>query len=188
MNKAEILRYLRTNSRVQDEQLLKLIDETMELVNKTVKPKSIYGIFDCTVSDDTLTIGNLQFKSTRLAENLKNCKRIAVMAATLGTEGDRLLRTYANEGAKLVIMQAVLASKIEEICDSVQQSIETENGVKTRSRYSPGYFDLDISEQQKIFSLIEITKRCAITLTDTFQMIPTKSVTAFAGIEEQDKL
>lgn len=81
-------------------------------------------------------------------------------------------------------MQAVLASKIEEVCDDVQNKIETDLGVKTRSRYSPGYFDLDIAEQAKIFSLLEITKRCGITLTDTFQMIPTKSVTAFAGIEE----
>lgn len=184
MNKAEILRYLRTNSKVQDKQLLNLIDEEMALVNKTVTPKSIYGIFDCTVTDDMLIIGDFQFKSTRLAENLKGCKKVAVLAATIGTEGDRLLRTYANEGARLVIMQAVLASKIEEVCDTVQQSIEAENKVKTRNRYSPGYFDLDISEQQKIFTLLEITKRCGITLTDTFQMIPTKSVTAFTGIEE----
>lgn len=183
MNKAEILRYLRTNSNVQDKQLLNLIDEQMALVDKTVKPKSIYGVFDCTVTDDSLIIGEMQFKSKRLAENLHGCTRVAVLAATVGTEGDRLLRTYANEGAKLVIMQAVLASKIEEVCDEVQNRIETDLGVKTRSRYSPGYFDLDISEQAKLFSLLEITKRCGITLTNTFQMIPTKSVTAFAGIE-----
>lgn len=186
MNKAEILRYLRTSSKVQDEQLLNLIDSSMELVNKTVSPKSIYGIFDCTVDNNMLTIGDFQFKSVRLAENLCGCKRVAVMAATLGTEGDRLLRTYANESAELAVMQAVLASKIEEVCDDLQSRIEADLGVKTRSRYSPGYFDLDISEQKKFFSLIEITKRCAVTLTDTFQMIPTKSVTAFAGIENED--
>lgn len=183
MDRAEILRYLRTNSHVQDEVLLSLIDSEMELVNKTVQPKSIYKIFDCFVTDDTLTIENQQFKSVRLAENLAGCKKVAVMAATLGTEGDRLLRTYSTEGAKLIIMQAVLADKIEEVCDAVQKNIETENCVKTRRRYSPGYFDLDISNQTKLFSLIEITKRCGITLTDTCQMIPTKSVTAFAGIE-----
>lgn len=183
MNKTEILRYLRTNSRVQDELLLKLIDDEMELVNSTVHPKSIYRIFDCCVTENSLVIGETEFKSRRLAENLKGCTKVAVLAATVGTEGDRLLRTYSAEGARLVIMQAVLASKIEEICDSVQENIEKENGVKTRQRYSPGYFDLDISEQKKIFRLLEITKRCGITLTDTCQMIPTKSVTAFTGID-----
>lgn len=184
MNKAEILRYLRTNSKVQDEALLSLIDEEMTLVDKTVKPKTIYRIFDCTVTENSLIIENQEFKSMRLAENLKGCKKVAVLAATAGTEGDRLLRTYSAQGAKLLIMQAVLADKIEEICDDLQKRIEMENNVKTRQRYSPGYFDLDISNQTKLFSLMEITKRCGITLTDSCQMIPTKSVTAFAGIDE----
>lgn len=183
MNKAEILRYLRTKSTVEDEALLNLIEELMDEVNKTVKPKSIYRIFDCTVTDDALILENFTFKSKRLAENLKGCSRVAVLAATVGTEGDRLLRRYNSEGARLAVMQAVLASKIEEICDAVQENIEKENHIKTRQRYSPGYFDLDISEQKKLFSLVEITKRCGISLTDTCQMIPTKSVTAFTGIE-----
>ena len=186
MNKQEILRYLRTNSKVQDEALLKLIDDAMEEVNRTVKPKSIYRIFDCRVTEEALIIENFEFKSRRLAENLKGCTRVALLGATLGTEGDRLLRTYSSEGARLVIMQAVLASKIEEICDAVQENIETENKIKTRQRYSPGYFDLDISEQKKIFALLDITNRCGITLTDTCQMIPTKSVTAFTGIDYED--
>lgn len=186
MNKKEILRYLRTNSRVQDETLLALIDEEAALAEKTVHPKSMYRIFDCTVEQDRLIIEGMEFKSVRLAENLKGCRRVALLAATLGTEGDRLLRAYSSEGARLVIMQAVLASLIEEVCDKVQADIEAENGVKTRQRYSPGYFDLDISEQKKIFSLLEITKRCGIALTDTCQMIPTKSVTAFTGIDYED--
>lgn len=186
MNKAEILRYLRTNSSVQDENLLKLIDNAIELVEKTVKPKSIYRIFDCVVTDNSLIIDNTIFKSIRLAQNLNGCTKIAVLGATLGTESDRLLRTYSSESAMLVIMQAVLAAKIEEVCDSVQQSIEKENKVKTRQRYSPGYFDLDISEQKKLFTLLDITKRCGITLTDTCQMIPTKSVTAFTGINYEN--
>ena len=155
-------------------------------VDKTVKPKSIYRIFDCKVTDDALIIENFEFKSKRLAENLKGCSKVAVLGATVGTEGDRLLRQYNAESAKLTIMQAVLASKVEEICDAVQGNIEKENKVKTRQRYSPGYFDLDISEQKKIFSLLDITKRCGITLTDTYQMIPTKSVTAFTGIDYED--
>lgn len=186
MDKKEILRYLRTNSSVKDEMLVKLIDNTMETVEATANPKSIYRIFDCMVTDEALIIDNFEFKSKRLAENLKGCQKVAVLAATAGTECDRLLRASSFEGARLIVMQAVLAAKIEEICDALQQSIEAENNVKTRSRFSPGYYDLDISEQRKIFSLLDITKRCGITLTDTYQMIPTKSVTAFAGIDYED--
>ena len=186
MNKQEILRYLRTNGEVRDEMLFKLIDDTMALAERTVRPKSIYRIFDCTVTEDALIIDNFEFKSKRLAENLKGCKKVAVLAATVGTEGDRLLRECSAESARLAAMQAVLASEIETVCDEVQQNIEKVNGVKTRSRFSPGYYDLDVSEQKKIFALLEITKRCGITLTETYQMIPTKSVTAFTGIDYED--
>lgn len=183
MNRAEILRYMRTSSKTTDENLLNLVNTAIELVNGAAAPKSIYRIFDCRVTEDSLIIGSAEFKSVRLAENLRGCSRVAVLGATLGTEADRLLRTYSTQGAMLVALQATLAAKIEEVCDSVQQSIEKENGVKTRRRYSPGYFDLAISEQKKLFSLLDITKRCGITLTDSYQMIPTKSVTAFTGID-----
>ncbi len=186
MEKEEILRYLRTNSKVQDEELLRLIDLEIEEVNAAVNPKSIYRVFTSEVGKDYLQIENMRFQSTRLAENLRGCKRVAVLAATLGTEGDRLLRKYANESARLVIVQAVLTAKIEEVCDGVQGEIEKNFNVKTRQRYSPGYFDLDITSQKKVFELMDITKRCSITLTDTCQMLPTKSVTAFAGIDEAD--
>lgn len=52
-----------------------------------------------------------------------------------------------------------------------------------RSRYSPGYFDLDITENKKLFELMDITKRIGLTITGTCQMVPSKSVTAFIGIE-----
>lgn len=177
---------MRTNSKIQDEALLGMVEEQIALAEKTVQPKSIYRIFDCTVTDDSLIIGSNTFKSHRLAKNLKGCNRVAIMAVTLGTESDRLLRSFSGESARLVAMQAVLTEMIEQECDKVQEIIEKESSAKTRQRYSPGYFDLDISDQKKIFSLLEITKRCGITLTDTCQMIPTKSVTAFTGIDYEN--
>ncbi len=177
---------MRAGSRVDDSALLRLVDETARLVEETVVPKSLCRVFDCTVTESELIIGGAVFKSFRLAENLRGCEKVAVLAATLGTEGDRLLRACGAQSARLAAMQAALAAKIEEVCDNVQKAVEKEYGVKTRSRFSPGYYDLDISEQKKLFSLADITKRCGITLTDTYQMIPTKSVTAFVGIDYED--
>ena len=36
---------------------------------------------------------------------------------------------------------------------------------------------------KKVFSLLELTKRIGLMLTDTCEMVPTKSVTAFIGID-----
>lgn len=183
MNKAEILRYLRTSSKTDDERLLSLIDECCIEVNDCVRPKTLHRIFDCTVNETELVIDNYHFNSKRLADNLYGCDSVCVFGATLGVECDRLLRTYAAKDiAKAMVLQACLASKIEEVCDELELKLKSD-GLILRQRYSPGYFDLDIKENKKIFELLELTKRIGIAITDTYQMLPTKSVTAFIGIE-----
>lgn len=184
MNKAEILRYMRTNSKTEDEKILALVDRAVELIEKGAQPKTLYRIFDCTVTNNELVIDGAHFSSVRLAQNLKGCKRVVVFGATLGTECDRLIKTAtATDLALAMALQATAAAKIEEVCDNLEDTIKKEHGIKLRQRYSPGYFDLDITEQKKLFSLIELTKRIGLTLTDTMEMLPTKSVTAFIGIE-----
>lgn len=183
MNKAEILRYLRTSSKTEDERLLSLIDECCAEVNACVKPRTLHRIFDCEVTDDSLIIGDIVFKSRRLADTIKGCRRVCIFGATLGTECDRLLRTYsATDITRSIVLQACLASKIEEVCDSLEDTLVAD-GMSLRQRYSPGYFDLDINENRKVFEMLELTKRIGLTLTDTCQMVPTKSVTAIIGIE-----
>lgn len=183
MDKAEILRYLHTSSKIEDEGVLDLIDSCMEEINSIVCPKTIYRIFDCEVTESEVKVNGAVFKSKRLADTVKGCRQVCIMGATLGVAGDRLLHLYAEtEIARAAVMQAALASKIEEVCDAVEDTLRSQ-GLTLRQRYSPGYFDLDISQQRELFSLIDITKRIGVTLTDTFQMIPTKSVTAIIGIE-----
>ncbi|MGN0457493.1 MAG: vitamin B12 dependent-methionine synthase activation domain-containing protein [Eubacterium sp.] len=186
MNKQEILRYMRTNSKTDNKQILDLVDWAMSEIEASVTPKSLYRIFDCTVNEDELIIGAFHFKSRRLAENLRGCARVVVFGATLGTGCDRLINSaLKTDTARAVALQAAAASKIEEVCDSLEEEIKAQHRVELRQRYSPGYFDLDITEQKKIFALIELTKRIGLTLTDTCEMVPVKSVTAFIGIDEK---
>ena len=186
MNKKDILLYLRTNSKTENEQILKLVDEAAVTVERAAKPKTLYRIFDCTVTDGALIVDGVEFKSRRLAENLRGCKRVVIFGATLGVEIDRLIKSASSSDiAKAMAYQAAGATLIEEVCDALEEEIKKEYGVSLRQRYSPGYCDLDITEQKKLFSLIEITKRIGLTLTDSCEMVPTKSVTAFIGIEEK---
>ena len=184
MDRAEILRYMRTNSQITDEGVLALADRAAEIIEKEAAPKTLCRIFDCEISGDLCTIGGADFRSAHLADNLRGCTRAVVFGATLGTACDRVIHQAATTDVALAMaLQAAAACKIEEVCDALEEQIKSSEGVTLRQRYSPGYFDLDISEQKKIFELIEITKRIGITLTDTFEMIPTKSVTAIIGIE-----
>lgn len=184
MNKAEILRYMRTSSKTDNEQILALVDKAIETIEASCVPKTLYRIFDCTVTDTSLIIGDTEFFSTRLAQNLKGCTRVALLGATLGAECDRQIKiASATDVALAMALQAASAQKIEEVCDDAEKSITSQYGCTLRQRYSPGYFDLDITEQKKFFSLLELQKRIGLTLTDTCEMVPTKSVTAFIGLD-----
>ncbi len=108
MNKTEILHYLRTASRVDDPRLLALIDDCMAEVEATVQPRTLERIFSCRVTEDALEVEGFTLRSRRLAQTIAGCDRVCIFGATLGFECDRLLRTYS-------VMQAVLASKIEEV-------------------------------------------------------------------------
>ena len=185
MNTEEVLRYMRTNSHTDNERILALAADAMAAIDACTAPKSIWQVFDCTVENDAVTLGDCRFESAYLAAHLKGCEKAAVFGATLGTEADRLLKTAAaTDVAKAMALQAAGAAKVEEVCDAVEREVKAFCGGNLRERYSPGYGDWDIRDQRQLFSLVEITKRIGITLTDTFEMLPTKSVTGIIGIED----
>lgn len=185
MNRQEILRYMRTSSKTDDERVLDLVDKAIQQIETQSAPKTIYKIFDCAVREDVVEIAGHIFESVRLAENLKGCKRVVVFGATLGVGCDRLIHSAsACDVALALALQATAAAKIEEVCDNLEKEICTAHNVSLRQRYSPGYYDLDITRQKEVFALVDITKRIGLTLTDTCEMVPTKSVTAFIGIDE----
>lgn len=187
MDRKEILRYLRTNTGTQDAAILALVDEAAAAVERTAKPKTIYRVFPCEVTAGGVTVENHFFKSERLAATIRGCRRVAIIGATLGIQTDRLIQSaLATDTAKAMAYQAAAAAKIEEVCDDLEAEIQTATGAPLRQRYSPGYYDLDITEQRALFQLMEITKRIGLTLTDTCEMVPTKSVTALIGIEDNE--
>lgn len=183
----EVLRYLRTYSGVEDDSLRALIESCTAKAYETIQPKTIYEIFPCRVSDTAVEIEGVSFQSTRLAQNLSGCENVVAFAATLGTEADKLLRMAKALGtAETLVFQAVLAAMIEEVCDTLEQQIKQAHHCQLRQRYSPGYFDLKLESQKDFFALMDITKRIGVTLCDTMLMIPSKSVTAFIGVEYED--
>jgi len=185
MDRKEILRYLRTNSKTEDPAVLALVDEAAAAVEKAAVPKTLYRVFPCEADENGVTIGGWRFESKRLAQTVKGCPQAAVFGATLGIGVDRLIQqASATEMALAVALQAAAAAEIEEVCDELEEQIRREHGVSLRQRYSPGYFDLDITAQRSLFQMIEITKRIGITLTDSCEMAPSKSVTAIIGIED----
>lgn len=162
-----------------------LYRECVELLKKEASFKAVWrksAVFF--KGDDTVCFDFGEIKSASLCKNLEGCTSAYVFAATAGIGVDRLLLKYEKlDSAKAVALSAVGSSAVECWCDMVNEKIA--DGKKTKPRFSPGYGGVDLCHQREIFDFLEAEKRLGLTLTDSYFMVPVKSVTAFVGIVEE---
>ena len=185
----EAIRYLGYGKHAVDEKTLQSMNESFDELTQIAERKSIFQIYDLNVKDENmLVIGNIEICSRNLQTNLKDCEQVVLFAATLGTEVDRLLRKMqVVDMAKAVVMQACAATLLEEYCDELQKGIAKqmqEQRKYVRPRFSPGYGDFSISHQKDFLSLLNTPKAIGVSMTESYMLTPTKSVTAVIGISE----
>ena len=189
---SEIARYLGYQKvAVPDEQVSTLIKAAADEVLDVIQPQSVCEKFDLTVEYDEkkdfglVALSDVRIKSNDLARNLRDCSQIVLFAATLGPQGDQLIRrAQVKDQVKAAVFQATGAMYIEKCVDLLNEKIKQdaeEQGKTTRPRYSPGYGDLSLDVQKSFFRLLPC-QRIGLTLMDTLVMSPEKSVTAFVGV------
>lgn len=191
----EALRYY--GARPGDEQAVVTVDRAFLQLRNEVQPRSTLQQWSCTVVQGTDTEkgrvileDGTEFVSSGLAKHLEGCDRLLLFGATLGARVDIALRRISVRSiAEGAASQAVAASLIESYLD--QQEIVWKKDLPAdwqyRTRFSPGYGDWDLTEQQKIFRLLNCAKTIGLTLTAGGIMAPTKSVTAVIGIDQSGK-
>lgn len=190
-NEKEALRYF--GGRPGDTQAAAAVGRAYLQLRNEVQPRSIVQQWSCQVIQGTdtekgriLLEGGTEFVSSDLARHLKGCSELLLFGATLGTRVDIALRRISVRSiAEGAAAQAVAASLIESYCDAqeVQWKAKLPATYTYRWRFSPGYGDWDLTEQQKIFRLLNCPKAIGLTLTAGGIMAPTKSVTAVIGVD-----
>lgn len=191
----EALRYF--GARPGDEQAVVTVDRAFLQLRNEVQPRSLLQQWSCTVVQGNgsekgrvILENGTEFVSSGLAKHLEGCDRLLLFGATLGARVDIALRRISVRSiAEGAAAQAVAASLIESYLD--QQEIVWKKDLPAtwqyRSRFSPGYGDWDLAEQQKIFRILNCAKAIGLTLTAGGIMAPTKSVTAVIGIDRSGK-
>ena len=193
INKSEVLRYLGHKNQDIDEELDQLIDLCIKEVEDTSRPAYTYKVFDVEVTkeNEIAVVGtNLILKGKDIYNHLKDAKRCAIMAATLGIVIDNTIRiTGKRDVTKSFILDSCATEMIEKVCDKVEAEIIEQaksEGFKTNFRYSPGYGDLPIDIQGEVVSILNANKTIGLTTTTSSILIPRKSVTAIVGFLEPD--
>lgn len=191
IDKSEVLRYLGYHGKPADVKILNEIDGCIAELEANTSPRSLSRIFPAVLEPDAVTIGGVKIKSRDLRQHIDGCKEAVVFAATLGTQADVLLRRYSkiDRMSRTVILQACAAAMIESYCDDCGELLAKDaekRGLYLRPRYSPGYGDFSITHQTDILAMLDCQKKIGLTVTDSFMLAPSKSVTAVIGLT-QDK-
>lgn len=163
-----------------------MISKAVSSLEKDCNPKYVSKAFPVKVEGFSVSFADVAYESRSLARNLAGCTKCVLFAATAGPACDMLVKRAAvTSSAYASCCQAAGAAAIEAFCDFINDKIRDEyeaKGLYARPRFSPGYGDLPLTCQKDWFRLLDITKNTGIELTDSYLMVPTKSVTAIIGL------
>lgn len=128
----------------------------------------------------------LKFKSPKLSRMLKGCDDIICYIATLGVsveeEIKRLMdKKNMSEAYILDAMASAAADNMVETFHRHKKAKYNSQGKQVTLCFSPGYCDWPVTEQKKLFSLIE-SQEVEVELNDSCLMTPRKSISGVFGI------
>jgi len=134
----------------------------------------------------------IQLASANLAAFLRNCNEVLIMGATAG---EAIMQAIRNNLATDAVTRAMVfdatASEMTDgaldwLMDYTRRALVRERkGLLTR-RYSAGYGDFALENQQILYRLLELAD-IGVRITKESILIPEKSVTAITGIYQTGK-
>ncbi|TDT61054.1 methionine synthase [Fonticella tunisiensis] len=165
INKNEVLRYLGYKNQPIDENLNELIDSCIDEIKEISDPRYICNIFDVKVFENEVQLSNtnLTLRGRDITNHLRNSKKCAVLASTLGVKVDNRIGYLERvDMTRALILDACATEAIESICNEVEDGIREparKEGLDINYRYSPGYGDLPIDVQPHILNVLNAEKK-----------------------------
>lgn len=166
------------------EALSELYEECLEAYMNTAQLKAV--VRETSVAfegEDGIVFDFGTVKSEGLRKNLDGCKRAFVFAATAGAEIDRTMKRLSLiSEADSMVYSCIASSGVERWCDYINGELAKKH--KLKPRFSPGYGGISLTVQKDIFDFLDVHRKIGVSLTESFMMVPVKSVTAIIGIVE----
>lgn len=165
-----------------------LVEDVLQLGRKLVRPRAIFrhcGIVQMHQDGIELEDG-WRITSVKVRSWMEDCHSLYAAAVTLGPDLDRRVLELSSGGdvTRAFLLNAYGAEAAEALMESLDAhlaKLESQRGFSTIKRYSPGYGDWRISAQKELLDHLG-ADRIGIQLTDSFLMIPEKSVSAIIGV------
>lgn len=178
LNRAEAKRYLGGSKIELDEKMLELFDSCEKQVIDTAKPVYLYKVID--LPNEEIIVGN------DIKNHLEGCEKAVLICATLGAEIDRMIRiSQISDMSRAVVLDSFSSVAIEQVCREADKLLaEKYTEYNFTFRFSPGYGDYPIGLQREFLSILDAPRKIGLSATESFLLIPSKSVTAVAGMSK----
>jgi hypothetical protein len=165
-----------------------LIDEYIDNVHYLIEPSYSYVIRDIALVQDSLAVidGSIIFESQVIAGLLERCHKVALFLVTIGKHLEETACRLAEDGiiVQAAVLDAIGSDAVERMADFVRDRIReaaSAQGLVASQRFSPGYCDWDIDQQNTLFQAVD-GDALGVHLTETCLMVPRKSISAIIGI------
>lgn len=163
----------------------RLIHQAVEETLSAFNPRGIYRIFPFRHTDGFTALNDdVIFSSKYLSRILQDCDYAIVFVITLGKEIDnRIKKKITRFPSYGYILDYVAAAAAEETAQTLQRHIRETipNDKAVTYRYSPGYCDWPLGEQEQLLQTIP-HEDIGVKLSDSCLMSPRKSVSGVFGI------
>jgi hypothetical protein len=128
------------------------------------------------------------FRSPKLARALAAAEAVCCFLATVGPTVDREIQSLMRQKryADAYVLDAMGSMSAESVVEQFYRRMarrqEEKRGGGVTLRFSPGYCDWPIQDQEPLFALFEEVDTPDVTLNERFLMSPRKSVSGLFGL------
>ncbi len=172
---SDIIRYSGCKQ-TKDEKLCAMCEEVLTELKEAITPRAVFAEVPVKFTEDMADFGFGKYKSRSLRTFLSGDCTAYIFAATVGVGADRLIARYSPIlPSRAVITDGCATAAIECFCDYICTEVFK---TQAQARFSPGYGDLPLEMQKDILSLLNASLNIGLSMTDSYLLTPTKSVTA----------
>lgn len=189
LNMQEALRYLGNRGHTPKEAFLALMKECEKEVLAHAIPRYVYRVFDLEECQQGIRAKGTDFvlKGQDIKQHLKNCEKAVFFAATVSENIDRLIRiAQVSDITKAFIIDSLASVATEQLCDKFEQIIKEQLPQYYQTfRFGLGYGDLPVEQQKDFVRLVNAQKQIGLSVSESYMLIPSKSVTAVLGLSRE---
>ena len=132
---------------------------------------------------------DIELELNRISIAFQSCKHAVVYICTIGNRVEEPLNQFYKKGDpfRTYAFDRICSSLTEKLAEQIQTMVARRfegQGLKATYRFSPGYCQWKISEQQKLFHFFQ-EPDIKISLSNSYMMSPRKSVSAIFGLSEK---